>query len=102
MHWLIIFIEFVETCIPGLFRRVCRVLEPKGVPGRESLPLPQGRRGFELHFLILEFFQAYPFSYSIISAAENIVLLGAATEELIESFFGLLFSGDLVYYLEEQ
>ena len=30
------------------------------------------------------------------------MLLGAATEELIESFFGLFFSGDLVYYLEEQ
>ena len=32
----------------------------------------------------------------------NVVLLGAATKELIESFFGLFSSGDLVYSLEEK
>ena len=34
--------------------------------------------------------------------AENVVLQGETTEELIESFFSLFFSGSLVYYLEEQ
>ena len=40
---------------------------------------------------------AITFSYWV----ENVVLLGAATEELIESFFGLFFGGDLVYSLED-
>ena len=34
--------------------------------------------------------------------AENVVLLGAATKELIESFFGLVSSGGLSYSSEEQ
>ena len=55
----------------------------------------------ELNFLILEFDQANTFNIALFLQQINIVLLGAATEELIESFLGLFFSEDLVYYLEE-
>ena len=51
---------------PRAVQQGCSVLEPKGVLSRESLPHPQGRRGFELHFLILAFGQAYPCSYNVI------------------------------------
>ena len=45
--------------------------------------------------------KATSFSTAFSYWAENVVLLGAAIEELIESFFGLFFSGELVFSLEE-
>ena len=78
MHWLIIFVGSAKTCIVGLFSRVCKVLEPRGVASRELLPHPQGRRGFELHFLILAFGQAYLCSYSVILLGRKCCVVGSS------------------------
>ena len=47
----------------------CSALEHWGVPGGDPPPIPHGRRGFELNFLILAFFKADSFSYNIIPVA---------------------------------
>ena len=61
------------------------LLSTGGVPGGDPPPLPHGRRGFELNFLIPVFSQAQSFSCSIISVAGWCRVAGVAAEELIES-----------------
>ena len=48
------------------------------------------------------FFQATSFNYRAVSVYSWVILQGAAKEDLVESFLGLFFSGELVYPLEDQ
>ena len=102
MYWLIIFIGSAKTCILGLFSRVCSVLHPRVFPVRNSYLILKEGEG-------LSFISSFWHLAKLLSTATmlflqqiNIVLLGAATEEIIEPSFGLFIRGDLAYSLEEQ
>ena len=96
MHWLIIFEWSAKTFIPRLFSRVVVFLSTKVfLVGNPHLILKEGD-GLSSISSFWNLAKATSFSAAFSYWAENVVLLGAAIEELIESFFGLFFSGDLV------
>ena len=77
-------------------------LNPRVFPvGNPSLILNEGE-GLSFISSFWHLAKLNPSATMLLCWAENIELLGAATEELIESFFGLFFSGDLVFSLVEQ
>ena len=93
----------VQTLLPLVVQQGSSAVYHKGVPGQESLPHPQGRRGY-LGYLssFKNFGQATSFSYNAFSVQSQVVLQGAVKDDLFESFLGLFFSGELVYPLGDQ
>ena len=77
-------------------------LEHQGNLGRESLSLPKGRMRIELHFPQSGIGHNYIHHLQRqLCSREDVVLLGAAKEELMESFLACYFSGGVIYSLEE-
>ena len=102
MHWLIIFVGSARLASPGCLAGFVGFLNPRVFPVRNTYLFLKEGEGFS-------FISSFQHLENLLSVATmlflqyiNIVLLGAAIEELIEPSFGLFFMGDLVYSLEEQ
>ena len=74
----------VETFLPLAIQQGCSATQHKGVPGQESLPHPQGRRGSRAifpHFGIWP--KLPPLATTLFLQQDNFVLQGAIKEDLL-------------------
>ena len=93
--WIIICFGLLRLCFLLLFStRVFSVENP-------YLILREGEV-LELHFLISKFCPSYLLQLQCSFYLELGCVVGAAKEDLFESFLGLFFNGELVYPLEDQ
>ena len=77
-------------------------LNPRVFPVVNPYLILKEGEGFELHFLILAFGQAYPFSYNVILLGRKRCVAGNSNRGTLRVILGMFFGGVLAYYLEEK